>query len=159
MTNYLYYQRSQSFRKQSLPAENFVYAYKFHFILRTLPSNSGDERKKFVGKTSYRNTLSLDHTRYGVDVFHMVVRTRQTVQVRFESALSQRDYNSMVAYNWHLNIEILSRLILLLCRLKVHDLMLYRLPLIIVIATAGRNTVQKCHPQRQHHESLLYGGI
>ena len=35
------------------------------------------------------------------------------------------------------------------------DLMLYRLPLIMVIATAGRYTVQKCHPQRQHHETLL----
>ena len=33
--------------------------------------------------------------------------------------------------------------------------MLYRLPLIMVIATAGRNTVQKCHPQRQHQETLL----
>ena len=37
----------------------------------------------------------------------------------------------------------------------MYDLMLYRLPLIIIIATAGRNTVQKCHPQRQHHETLL----
>ena len=62
---------------------------------------------------------------------------------------------SMVAYNWYLNIEILSRLFLLLCRLKMYDLMLYRLPLIMVIATAGCNTVQKCHPQRQHHETLL----
>ena len=61
----------------------------------------------------------------------------------------------MVAYNWHLNIEILSRLFLLLCWLKMHDLILYRLPLTIVIATASRNTVQKCHPQRQHHETLL----
>ena len=37
----------------------------------------------------------------------------------------------------------------------MYDLMLYRLPLIMVIATAGRNTVQKCHPQRQHNETLL----
>ena len=37
----------------------------------------------------------------------------------------------------------------------MYDLMLYRLPSIMVIATAGRNTVQKCHPQRQHHETLL----
>ena len=25
----------------------------------------------------------------------------------------------------------------------------------MVIATASRNTGQKCHPQRQHHETLL----
>ena len=63
--------------------------------------------------------------------------------------------NSMVAYNWHLNIEILSRLFLLLCWLKMYGLILYRLPLTMVIATASRNTVQKCHPQRQRHETLL----
>ena len=45
----------------------------------------------------------------------------------------------MVAYNWHLNIEILSRLLLLLCRLTMYDLMLYRLPLIMVVASAGHN--------------------
>ena len=39
---------------------------------------------------------------------------------------------------WHLNIEILSRL-LLLCRLTMYDLVLYRLPLIMIIASAGRN--------------------
>ena len=44
--------------------------------------------------------------------------------------------------NWHLNIGILSRLFLLLCRLKMYELMLYRLPLIMVIATAGRNTTE-----------------
>ena len=37
----------------------------------------------------------------------------------------------------------------------MYDLMLYRLPVTMVIATASRNTVQKCHPQRQHHETLL----
>ena len=62
---------------------------------------------------------------------------------------------SMVAYNWHLNIELLSRLFLLLCWLKMCDLILYRLPLTMVIATASRNSVQKFHPQRQHHETLL----
>ena len=48
--------------------------------------------------------------------------------------------NTMLAYNCHLNIEILSRLFLLLCRLKMYDQMLYRLPLIMVTATADRNT-------------------
>ena len=37
----------------------------------------------------------------------------------------------------------------------MYALMLYRLLLIMVIATAGRNTVQKWHPQIQHHETLL----
>ena len=50
----------------------------------------------------------------------------------------------MVAYNWHLNTEILSRLLLLLCRLTMYDLMLYRLPLIMVIASAGRNIALSC---------------
>ena len=50
--------------------------------------------------------------------------------------------NTMVAYNWHLNIEILSRLFLLLCWLKMYGLILYRLPLTMVIATASRNTTE-----------------
>ena len=37
----------------------------------------------------------------------------------------------------------------------MYDLMLYRLPFIMVIATAGRKPVQKCHPQRQPHETVL----
>ena len=37
----------------------------------------------------------------------------------------------------------------------MYDLILYRLPLTMVIAIASRNTVQKCHPQRQHHKTLL----
>ena len=92
------------------------------------------------------------------------LRTRQTAHKMFISCLVWRQRKmaaianfvglviqplAMVAYTWHLNIEILSRHFLLLCWLKMYGLILYRLPLTMVIATASR------HPQRQRHETLL----
>ena len=58
----------------------------------------------------------------------------------------------MVAYNCHSLGKIVSRLLLFLCRLIIYDPMIYRLPLILIIASASRNIAQKCHP---HHETFF----
>ena len=93
------------------------------------------KRKKKKKKRKNNNNLhdlQTGRTHYCVEVFQIITWKERTVYML-----------SMVAYNWHLNIKILSRL-LLLCRLTMYGLMLNRLPLIRVIASARRNIALSC---------------
>ena len=59
----------------------------------------------------------------------------------------------MEAYNCHSIGKIVSRLLLLLCRLIIYDPLICRLPLILIIASASR--AETAHTRRDNDVRIL----